>query len=76
MTVSAAALSYASPTVPMDATKPSSATVSVNLMDVYCDPASLLSRIRLNSDYAEDDVKPRNRSDARSLLGMAAVFSV
>jgi len=27
---------------------------------VYWAPASELSRIRLNSDYAEDGVKPRN----------------
>jgi hypothetical protein len=27
---------------------------------VYCDSASELSRIRLNSDYAEVGVKPRN----------------
>jgi len=39
-TVSAAALSYASPTDPIDAESPSRARVSVNLTDVYCDPAS------------------------------------
>lgn len=35
MTVSAAALSYASPTDPIDATRPASATVSVKRIDVY-----------------------------------------
>ncbi|MBG6106425.1 transposase InsO family protein [Frigoribacterium sp. CG_9.8] len=49
-TVSAAALSYASPTDPIDAVRPSRATVSVKRMDVYWDPASELSQIRLNSD--------------------------
>ncbi len=34
------------------------------------------AHVIFHSDYAEDDVKPRNCSDARSLLGMAAVFSV
>jgi hypothetical protein len=28
---------------------------------VYCTPRSELSRIRLNTDYAEFGVKPRNR---------------
>ena len=34
------------------------------------------ARVIFHSDYAEDDVKPRNRVDARNLLGMATVFSV
>ena len=38
----------------------------------HLDPAGAI----FHSDYAEDDLKPRNCSDARSLLGMAAVFSV
>jgi hypothetical protein len=45
----------------MDGTMPSAARWAVNAMQVYCDPASVLSRTRLNSDYAEVDVKPRNR---------------
>jgi hypothetical protein len=44
----------------MDGTMPSAARWAVNAMEVYCDPASLLSRRRLNSDYAEVGVKPRN----------------
>jgi len=44
----------------MDGTMPSAARWAVNAMEVYCDPASELNRIRFNSDYAEDGVKPRN----------------
>jgi len=50
MVVSARALSKASPTEPIEATNPDKARVSPNRTDVYCEPASLLSRIRLNSD--------------------------
>ncbi len=39
---------------------PSSSSVWANRSEVYCDPASELSRIRLNSDYAEVGVKPGN----------------
>jgi hypothetical protein len=31
-----------------------------NSVEVYCDPRSLLDRIRFNSDYAEVFVKPRS----------------
>jgi len=44
------ALSKASPTEPIEATNPDKARVSPNRTDVYCAPASLLSRIRLNAD--------------------------
>lgn len=44
-------LSKASPTVPIEATSPESARVSPNRTDVYCEPASELSRIRLNTDH-------------------------
>jgi hypothetical protein len=44
--------------LPIDAAIPSRARVSEKAIDVYCDPASLLSRIRLNSDYAEVFIKP------------------
>jgi hypothetical protein len=60
MVVSASALSRASPTVPTEGVSPASSRVWPNRTEVYCDPASELSRIRLNSDYAEDGVKPRN----------------
>jgi hypothetical protein len=36
----------------------------VNRIEVYCEPASLLSRIRLNADYAGVCVKPRMCRDA------------
>ena len=58
MVVSARALSSASPTVPTDGVSPASSRVWANRTEVYCDPASVLSRIRLNSDYAEVGVKP------------------
>ena len=35
----------------------------MNRSDVYWQPLSLLSRIRLNSDYAEVCVKPRIGGD-------------
>jgi len=61
MNDSAAALSSASPTVPIDADSPYRARVSVNRIEVYWLPASVLSLIRFNSDYAEVRVKPRVR---------------
>jgi len=61
MNDSAAALSSASPTVPIDADSPYRARVSVNRIEVYWLPASVLNRIRLNTDYSEVDVMPRNR---------------
>jgi hypothetical protein len=44
-------------------------------LDLNWLPRSELSRIRLNSDYAEDDVKPRNRADAACLQGTGLTFS-
>src|SRR5208283_686525 len=62
--VSARALSSASPTDPTDGSMPSARSRPVNATEVYWLPASLLSRTRLNSDYAEVGVKPRNRGMA------------
>lgn len=42
---------------------PASSSRWVNRIEVYWQPLSLLSRIRLNSDYAEVRVKPRIRGD-------------
>ena len=66
MVVSARALSRASPTVPIEGVSPASSRVWANRTEVYCDPASVLSRVRLNSDYAEVCVKPRNPDSAMS----------
>jgi hypothetical protein len=44
----------------MDGTMPSAARWAVNAIEVYCDPASELNRVRFNSDYADVDVKPEN----------------
>jgi hypothetical protein len=73
--VSANALSEASPTLPMDAAMPSRTRVSANAMDVYCDPASALSRIRLNSDYADVCVKPGICTDGLRSPGLLVDFS-
>jgi hypothetical protein len=40
---------------------PAWASRSVNAIEVYWLPASLLNRIRFNNDYAEPCVKPRDR---------------
>ena len=61
--VSARALSRASPTVPTEGVSPASSRVWANRTEVYCEPASELNRIRFNSDYAEDGVKPREPED-------------
>src|SRR5260370_28954365 len=58
MVVSASALSRASPAVPTEGVSPASSRVWANPTEVYCDPASVLSRIRLNTDYAEGSVEP------------------
>jgi transposase InsO family protein len=50
MVVSARALSRASPTVPTEGVSPASSSVSVKCIAVYCDPASVLSRIRFKHD--------------------------
>ncbi len=60
--LSAMALSKALPVFPCDWTIPSFDNTSLNAPEEYCDPRSLLSRIRLNSDYAEVFIKPRNQS--------------
>src|SRR5260370_29881425 len=60
MTDSASALSYESPTLPTDGAMPAAASPAPYRLDRYSLPASLLSRLRLNSDYAEVGVKPRN----------------
>ena len=64
--VSASALSRASPTVPAEGVSPASSRVWANRTEVYCEPASVLNRIRFNSDYAEDGVKPENLTMACS----------
>ena len=46
--------------VPIEGAISSSARWLVSRIDVYWEPASELSRTRLNSDYAEVDVMPRN----------------
>src|SRR6476660_9495088 len=48
---SMSALSRASQTVPMDGAIPASTSAVVKEIDVYCDPASELNRIRFNSDH-------------------------
>jgi len=54
------ALSSADPGRPIDCRMPSRVQARRNSRAVYSLPWSELSRIRLNSDYAEDGVKPRN----------------
>ena len=54
ITVSARALSYASPTLPTEGWAPAAASLSVNAIDVYCEPASVLSRVRLNTDAGSE----------------------
>ncbi len=57
---SAAALSKQMPVCPTDGMIPLERQASRNALPVYWLPRSELSRIRLNSDYAEVDVKPEN----------------
>lgn len=47
----------------------------MNRIEVYCEPASLLSRIRLNADYAGVCVKPRMCRDGLRSWGLLADFS-
>jgi hypothetical protein len=54
---------------------PANISVSVKYIAVYCDPVSLLSRIRLNSDYAEVFVEPRIRGDGLRSWELLADFS-
>jgi hypothetical protein len=64
MTDSASALSYESPTLPTDGAMPAAASSAPYRIDRYSLPASVLNRIRFNSDYAEPGVKPRKRGVA------------
>ena len=56
---SMAALSPAAPTWPIDPWSLCLRSVLRNWLDRNCDPRSLLTRTRVNSDYAEVFVKPR-----------------
>jgi hypothetical protein len=58
--LSATALSQHWPLRPTDKVTWQSPARAANAAEVYWQPRSELSRIRLNSDYAEDGVKPRN----------------
>ncbi|KGJ73398.1 hypothetical protein GY21_11305 [Cryobacterium roopkundense] len=69
------ALSQQIPVYPIDRVMPFFAAKTVICSDAYCVPRSELYRIRLNSDYAEDDVKPRNRADAKCPLGTTFILS-
>jgi len=53
-------LSSAEPGRPIDWRTPSRPHALRNPAAVYSLPWSLLNRIRFNTDYAEDGVKPRN----------------
>ena len=64
------ALSKLSPTPPVDGAMPASSRRWVNRIEVYWQPLSLLSRIRLNSDYAEVCVKPRICGDRLCRWGL------
>jgi hypothetical protein len=70
---SIAALSLEEPTRPIDPRSPLFFSSRTTRLDLNWLPRSELSRIRLNSDYAEDDVKPRNRADASDSLGATLV---
>ncbi|AOT05758.1 hypothetical protein ASPU41_20105 (plasmid) [Arthrobacter sp. U41] len=54
-------LSQHTPVRPIEERMPRPATRALKSVEVYTLPRSLLSRIRLNSDYAEKTVKPRLR---------------
>jgi hypothetical protein len=62
ITVPAAALSHALPTVPIEAVSPSRATVSVKRTEVYCDP--------------ETEDHPRYRRGANALDQAPPVLAV
>ena len=55
------ALSSADPGLPIDWQAPSRWQAARKAPAVYSLPRSVLSRTRLNTDYAEVGVKPRNR---------------
>ena len=63
--LSIAALSPAAPTRPMDPASLYPFRARWNFRERNCDPLSELTRIRVNSDYAEVFVKPRNLVIAR-----------
>ncbi len=63
------------PTASTEGWMPASAGRSANRIEVYCDPRSVLSRTRLNQDYAEVRVKPRNREDGLLSWDLVADFS-
>jgi hypothetical protein len=73
--VTAKALSSASPTLPIDGISRASIGVSVKCIAVYWDPASELSRIRLNTDYAGVCVKPRVCGDGLRSWELLVDFS-
>jgi hypothetical protein len=60
------ALSSADPGRPIDWETDSRSQASRNRPAVYSLPWSVLNRIRFNSDYAEDGVKPENLTMACS----------
>ena len=67
---SMAALSSAEPGRPIDWEMPSRVQAARTRPAVYSLPWSVLSRLRLNSDYAEVSVKPRNCGLALSGRGL------
>jgi len=73
---SIAALSPAAPTLPIDPTMSCWSSARRNFLLRNCDPLSVLTRTRVNSDYAEVLVKPRNivrargSTDVRIFLGL------
>ena len=60
---------------PTEASTPAAMSRSVNAIEVYWLPASLLSRIRLNSDYVEENVKPSKRPAAGCRWGQLQFLS-
>jgi hypothetical protein len=63
------------PTRPIDPVMALFFNTRTKAFERNCEPLSELSRIQLNSDYAEDDVKPRNRADAACSQGTGLTFS-
>ncbi len=61
MSDSVGALSQGLSTEPIDGPVPWSRMVLPITSEAYCDPRSLLSRIRLSTDYAAESAKPQNR---------------
>jgi hypothetical protein len=69
------ALSRAEPVRPMDWVTPALRQAFTKRLPVYSPPWSVLSRIRLNSDYAEVCVKPRMSGDGLRSWGVVGGFS-